>query len=113
VYWYAKQSPHKFVNDWGKRNEQLMNAKIRLKKDFQVLYRFLSYPDDSENIADAMAHINKSQCLDINVWQNLDYDSCTVTGPLGKSYKDVIKDCCRETRFHHLACSHFDAPMVF
>jgi hypothetical protein len=66
----------------------------RLKTGVKALNLLLASHDESDRITQAMNHILKSQCLNIERWIDLGIDRSIIIGPLGKSYRDVLKDCC-------------------
>jgi hypothetical protein len=91
--YYTKRSKHSFVRKWGKEKGEPLALAKALAKDLNKLYRLLSVePVDLEQIR---SHLVATKCMDCERWEDSSYELADTAGPRGKTYLDIIDDCCR------------------
>ena len=106
VEYYAEESEYEFVRTWGKAQRKL----IVLERDVDKLLLLLS--SEPLCVDTVKSHISDSGCMDYKRWTECDYKVYTI-GPLGKSYLDVLVECCKiaDPDFIVWLCKELTPPM--
>lgn len=97
---YAKNSPilsavsfersYQFAHDWAKERSNEASLEPDHEKNVKKLLNLLEKRRSLHMIKD---HIICTKCLDIDLWQNANYQRYDHVGSNGLSYGDVIKRC--------------------
>ena len=88
---HAEQSEHAFVQEWGKEREK----PSLLEKDIQKLRQLLS--SKKAKPSNVTKHISESRCMEANRWVECGFTTASESGPCGKSYRDILAECCKIT----------------
>ena len=87
---YAKKSPHDFVQDWAAKR----NKPCALEKDIKKLLQLVNENDTP--VDKLKQFIITSKCLDPETWQDCDYGYIDEKSSMGRSFGDVLQECCSE-----------------
>jgi len=83
---YAKKSPHDFVKEWAAKREKPLILEKNVKKLLQLIN------ENGTPVDKVKQFIITSKCLDPETWH--DCDSIDVKNSTGRSFGEVLKECC-------------------
>jgi Ankyrin repeats (3 copies) len=88
ILWHASNVPNEYIRAWAKEKER----PLALENDIRKLFILLG--DTTGSLDGIKGHLKETKCLDIGRWIDCGFPFYNFSGPMGKSYLDVLVECC-------------------